>query len=136
MKHLNKTFATLLATLLGTIGAHRLYLRGLRDPWLWLHLASLPASLLWFSAKQPAVFQFWASPLIVSMLLGQLQALVLGLMSDEKWDARFNPASGKTSSSNWPLAVLLVLTLMVGATGLIAALSRMMDLLLTGGSFG
>jgi hypothetical protein len=136
MKHLNKTGATLLATLFGCIGAHRLYLRGWRDPWLWLHLASVPTSLALYLAKQSALFPFWASPLIVSLLLGQLQALVLGLTQDEKWDRQYNPASGRHSNSRWPLAVLLVLTFMLGATGVIAAMARLMDLLLTGGSFG
>lgn len=136
MKHLNKTFATLLASLLGAIGAHRLYLRGWRDPWLWLHLASLPVTLLLHSVKQGPLLLFWATPLIVSLLLGQLQALVLGLMPDEKWDRQFNPQSGKTSQSGWQLALLLVFTFMFGAIALIAAIARLNDLLLTGGSFG
>jgi hypothetical protein len=34
------------------------------------------------------------------------------------------------------LAVLLVLTMLVGATGVIAVLSRLFDLLYTGGAYG
>lgn len=45
-RHKSKTTATLLAFLFGGLGLQRLYLRGWRDPWLWLHLAALPAAWL------------------------------------------------------------------------------------------
>ena len=57
-------------------------------------------------------------------------------MADEKWDARFNPASGKQSESHWPLAIILVASMMLGAAGLIATISRLFDLLYTGGAYG
>ncbi|MBB3119435.1 NINE protein [Pseudoduganella violacea] len=136
ISHKNKTFATLLAFLLGGVGLHRFYLRGMRDPWGWLHAASLLASLLVFLAWPQADWFFQLLPLILSMLVGFLEALVLGLMSDEKWDARFNPDSGKQSDSRWPLALILVLTLMVGAGCMIATLARLFDLLYTGGAYG
>ena len=41
-KHKNKTLATLLAFLLGGVGAHRFYLRGASDTWGWLHACSVP----------------------------------------------------------------------------------------------
>ncbi len=44
--HKNKTFATLLAALLGGAGMHRFYLYGQRDIWAWVHAASLPLSAL------------------------------------------------------------------------------------------
>jgi hypothetical protein len=61
---------------------------------------------------------------------------VIGLTPDEKWDAKHNPASGRQSQSHWILAVLLVLTMLVGATAVIATLSRLFDLLYTGGAYG
>ncbi len=134
--HINKTFTTLLAFLLGTLGAHRFYLRGFKDGWGWLHFAALPASLLLWAATPDADWFYQILPLTVSGLAGFLEALVLGLMSDEKWDAAFNADSGKQSESNWPLAVLLVATLMVGAGTLIATIARLFDLLYTGGSYG
>jgi hypothetical protein len=70
------------------------------------------------------------------MLAGFLQALVLGLMSDEKWDATFNPGSGRSSETRWPLAVILVATMLVGCGSLIATISRLFDLLYTGGAYG
>lgn len=136
MKHYNKTLATLLAAVFGGLGLHRLYLHGIKDHWLWLHVASWIISGGLYLTHQPRLVMFCLSPAIVSILAGLLAALVLGLTPDEKWDAKFNPQSGRNSDSSWPLALLLVLTLMAGATGLIAALARLADLTLTGGAFG
>lgn len=134
--HKNKTFATLLAAVTGGIGLHRFYLRGLADKWGWLHAASLLGVAAVFSVWPKADPYFLLLPLIVSMLVGFLEALVLGLMPDEKWDATFNTGSSKQSDSKWPLAVVLVATLMVGAFGLIGTIARLFDLLYTDGIYG
>jgi hypothetical protein len=134
--HKNKTIATLLATVLGGIGLHRFYLRGFGDKWGWLHAASLPLTGLVEMAAPGADPFFKLVPLIISILVACIEALVLGLMPDEKWDASFNPASGKQSGSRWPLALVLVATLMFGAFGLIASIARLFDLLYTGGIYG
>ncbi len=136
MKHYNKTLASFYAAIFGGIGIHRLYLRGIQDPWGWLHIACLPLSLVLANLSNPTLRMFSATPFIISVLLGFLQALVLGLMSDEKWDQQYNPNSGKKSDSRWPLALVLVFTLMLGAVGLIGSIARMMDLLFTGGAYG
>lgn len=112
--HKNKTLATLLAAVFGAIGAHRFYLYGSKDKWAWLHVLLFP----------------------LAIFAGFLEALVIGLTPDEKWDVQHNAHSGRQSSSGWPLAVLLVLTFAVGATALIAALARGFDLLFTGGAYG
>ncbi|MFI4941472.1 MAG: NINE protein [Burkholderiales bacterium] len=138
-RHKNKTIATLLAALLGGIGLHRFYLNGRRDLWGWIHFASLPLSAIGVVAGAglaPVFSMFLISPLVVSILVGLLEALVLGLTPDAKWDAEFNPASGSQSESNWLLAVILVLTLAGGASGLIFVLSRSFDLIFTGGAYG
>lgn len=136
--HKNKTFATSLAFLLGGLGVHRFYLYGLKDKWGWLHVASLPLSVLALFAiaggAQPLAFA--AAPLVISVLAGFLEALVIGLTPDDKWDARHNAGSGKTSHSGWLLVLLLILTLGVGATALIAAIARGFDLFFTGGAYG
>jgi hypothetical protein len=134
--HKNKTLATLLAFLAGGLGLHRLYLRGPRDAFLWLHLVSVPAAALVALLTPGADPYFKLLPLILSILAGFLEALVLGLKSDEKWDATYNAGSGRSSASNWPLALLLVATLMLGAGSLIATISRLFDLLYTGGAYG
>ncbi|PHV07583.1 hypothetical protein CSQ96_10365 [Janthinobacterium sp. BJB412] len=136
VSHKNKTFATLLGFLLGGLGAHRFYLRGAKDGWGWAHLACLPAAALLAVAAPDANWFYQAMPLTLSVLVGFLEALVLGLMSDEKWDAGFNAGSGRQSDSTWPLALILVATLMLGAGGLIATISRLFDLLYTGGAYG
>ena len=136
LQHKNKTVATALAFLLGGLGAHRFYLRGSVDRIGLLHVCSLPlAGLIYGVGHAPNPF-YVLLPLIVSWLAGFLEALVIGLTPDEKWDARHNPASGHTSRSHWVLAVLLVLTMLVGTTALIATLSRLFDLLYTGGAYG
>eukprot|EP01030_Chromulinospumella_sphaerica_P010730 gene10730-10537_t len=136
VRHKNKTLATLLAFLLGGIGAQRLYLGDLRDRALWAHLSALPlcaaASAVW-----PQADPFYhLLPIIISGLIGFLEALIMGLTSDEKWDARHNPNSGRQSASQWPLAVILVASMMLGAGSLIATMSRLFDLLYTGGAYG
>lgn len=112
--HKNKTLATLLAALLGGVGTHRFYLYGSRDKWAWVHILLFP----------------------FSVFAGFLEALVIGLTPDEKWDARYNAGSGKRSASGWPLIILLVLTFGGGAIALIAAIARAFDLLYTGGAYG
>jgi hypothetical protein len=136
IRHKNKTFATLLSSVLGSIGLHRFYLYGITDPWAWVHLLSLPVSGLGLIAfpNQPALFAF--SPLMISGLAALIEALVIGLTPDDKWDAIHNPDSGQHSASEWPLALLLVLTLGVGAVALIAMIARFFDLFFTGGAYG
>lgn len=134
--HKNKTLATLLAFLFGGFGIHRFYLGGMADKWGWLHLASLPASGLVLALFPDAPLFFGIMPLILSALVAILEALIIGLTPDEKWDAKHNPASGRSSDSRWPLAILLVLAVGVGTTGLIATIARSFDLLFTGGSYG
>ncbi|MBC7860549.1 MAG: TM2 domain-containing protein [Burkholderiaceae bacterium] len=134
--HKNKTLASLLAFALGAVGAHRFYLGGAKDRWGWLHAASAPASLLIALTAPQANWFYMILPLIVSALAGFLTALVLGLTPDERWDATRNHASGRRSDSQWPLALLLVATLMAGAVVLIATIARLFDLLHTGGAYG
>lgn len=134
--HKNKTLTTFLATVTGSIGLHRFYLYGGRDRFGWLHILAIPLSLALMAAQPEAPRLFTALPLVLSALIACLEALVIGLTPDEKWDARHNAGSGKTSESHWILAVILVLTVGLGAMGVIALLARSFDLLFTGGAFG
>ncbi|MFC5512129.1 NINE protein [Massilia jejuensis] len=136
MAHKNKTLATALALTLGTLGAHRFYLHGGVDRLGLLHIGSLPIAGLIFSNAH-GLHPFYALlPLLVSGIAACIEALVIGLTPDDKWDQRFN-AGGKTPSrSTWILAVLLVLTLLIGTTVLIATIARLFDLMYTGGAYG
>lgn len=136
LRHKNKTIATFLATFLGGLGAHRVYLFGWQDKWAWLHFISLPVSVLIALMAPDQPWMFTGSLFVLSVLAGCIESLTLGITSDDAWDARFNPDSGRQSMSDWPLAILLVLTVGAGATALIAAMARISDLLLTGGAFG
>jgi hypothetical protein len=136
MAHKNKTLATALALSLGTLGAHRFYLHGGMDRLGLLHVASLPIAGLVFSNAHGLNPFYALLPLLVSAIAACIEALVIGLTPDEKWDALFNAAAGTRSQSNWLLALLLVGTLLVGATVLIGTISRLFDLLFTGGAYG
>lgn len=134
--HKNKAFAALLATTLGGLGIHRFYLRGTLDRLGLMHACSLPiAGLVIGLAPQADVF-YKLLPILVSYVIGFLESLILGLTSDEKFDAAFNPRSGRKSDSSWVLAVLLVATMLVGTVALIFTMSRLFDLLYTGGAYG
>ncbi len=112
--HKNKTLATLLAAVLGGIGAHRFYLHGAKDWLAWLHVVLLP----------------------LSVFAGFVAALVFGLTPDERWDKQYNAASGRQSDSGWAVILLVIATFAFGTTLLIAALARTFDLLYTGGAYG
>lgn len=134
--HKNKTLATFLALILGWAGAHRFYLRGPLDRLGLLHLTCLPIAGMVYGLAPQADGFYKALPILVSAVVAFLEALIIGLTPDEKFDAAFNVGSGKTTASRWPLAVLLVTTMMVGTTTMIATMSRLFDLLYTGGAYG
>jgi TM2 domain-containing membrane protein YozV len=99
----NKTIATLLAGLGGTFGLHRFYLQGGRGLLPWLYVAF-----------------FWT---LIPTFAGFIEALTFALMPDERWDARWNAASGRTSDSGWLVIFLAVLIFSGGATLLMTLLS-------------
>lgn len=134
--HRNKSFATLLALLTGSLGAHRFYLRKPTDRLGLLHLCSVPICGLVVGLAPQADPFYKVLPLLVSGIAAFIEALVIGLMPDEKFDAAYNAGSGRSSDSGWPLAVLLVATAALGATVAIATISRLFDLLYTGGAYG
>jgi TM2 domain len=134
--HKNKAVATLLALLLGSVGLHRFYLHGLKDRWGWLHAVSLPLSALLLLSNPELPLLINTLPLVISTLTASIETFVLGLMPDEKWDLRYNPASGIKSDSGWPVALMMVVNLFCGATLLLTVLARSFDLLLTGGAYG
>jgi len=139
MEHLarkNKTIATLIALLLGMLGAHRFYLNGIADRWGWLHAASLPATAAIMATDPSRPLLINAVPLVLSMLAASIETFVIGLMPDEKWDATYNAESGVQSDTRWFVAVLMVANLFYGATLLLVVLARSFDLWLTGGAYG
>ncbi len=134
--HKNKTVTALLSFLLGMLGVHRFDLRGLGDRWGWLHAASLPATAAIMATDPGRPLLINAIPLVISMLIACIETFVIGLMPDEKWDATYNPDSGKQSDSQWFVAALMVANLFYGATLLLTVIARAFDLWLTGGAYG
>jgi hypothetical protein len=122
--------------LFGGIGLHRFYLHGRKDGFGWLHLASLPAAIIGITLFSHSPPLFAGILLVLSVLSGLLEALVIGLTPDDKWDAKYNQHSSKKTESHWVLALILVITLALGATAVIALLARSFDLLFTGGAYG
>ena len=134
--HKNKTLATFLALLFGGAGLHRFYLRGMRDSWGWLHAASLLLSLLLWSGTPERALLINMAPLVLSVLASNIEAFVIGLMPDEKWDAIYNVDSGIETDTSWPVPLMMVANLFYGATLLLIAIARAFDLMLTGGAYG
>ena len=133
--HKNKTVATLLALLLGGFGIHRFYLKPGADRIGLLHLCCLPVMGILYGAVKPHPF-YMVLPLLVSYIVGFVEALVIGLTPDEKWDAQYNAHSGQQTHSNWVLVLLLVITMLVATTVLIGTIARLSDVVYTGGAYG
>jgi hypothetical protein len=114
-----KSLAALLAFLLGAFGAHRIYL-GQPRWWLPLAVTGLTLPLLigvrnWY--QTPPFFV-----LMVPVVAGFIEALVIALTPDEKFDARFNAGSGNRNDSGWDAVLVAIATLMVGATVLMTTI--------------
>jgi TM2 domain-containing membrane protein YozV len=122
----HKALAALLAFVAGALGAHRLYL-GQRLWWLPLGVTAAMAALLlgvrnWY--QSPAFFV-----LMVPVVAGFIEALVLALMPDPKFDARFNAQAGRTNRSGWDAVLVAIVTLMVGATVLMTTIALLLQTL-------
>lgn len=126
----SKTLATWMAFLGGSLGVHRFYLYGLRD-WLgWL--LPLPTLVgLWGVHRvslygQDDQLAWLLVPVLGFTLAGtMLQGIVYGLTPDERWHARHNPQlpADQAPASGWPVVIGIGLSLMVGATVLMATIA-------------
>lgn len=120
MSFRHKTLAALLAFLLGAFGAHRLYLRQ-RGWWLPLGVTLVTLPLLvgvrnWY--QTPAFFV-----LVLPLVAGFIEALVLALMPDVRFDRRFNAHTGRRNQSGWAAVFVAIVTLMVGTIVLLTAIA-------------
>jgi hypothetical protein len=125
----NKTLAAWLSFLGGPLGLHRFYLFGLGDMLGWL--LPIPTALGLYGIERVQQFGLndrvsWVLvPLLGFTVAGcALMAIIYGLATPEKWNARFNPtleSEAKPGRTNWFTIGAIVLSLMVGATSLIAS---------------
>lgn len=123
----SKTLATWIAIVGGSLGLHRFYLHGPRDLPGWLHplptLIGLYGVLRARSIGQDDQLAWVLIPFIgCTIAASMLCAIVYGLTSDEKWNARFN--AGRTGPrSGWAAVLGVMLALLVGAGVLMATIA-------------
>ena len=127
----NKTLAAWLTFLGGPLGLHRFYLFGWGD-WLgWL--MPLPTLLGLYGLqriRQYGVddqFSWILLPVLGFCLAGcALTAIVYGLMTPEKWNAKFNPkaaSDAQAGQTNWLTIGAVALSLLIGCTALLSGIA-------------
>ncbi|WP_028605080.1 NINE protein [Ottowia thiooxydans] len=127
----NKTFATWLTFLGGPLGLHRFYLRGFGD-WLgWL--LPIPTAIGIYGISRLRQFgqdDQWTWLLLpvfgFTFAACALTAIVYGLMTPEKWNARFNPQlplDAEPGRTNWFTIIAIALSLMIGTSVLMASIA-------------
>ena len=118
-RYRSKTVATWLAVVGGTLGLHRLYLKGVKDPLAWLHL---PPTLLGLAGvirmrqlgQDDHVAWILIPVLGLMITLSMLSAILYGLTPDEKWDATRNPGHA-TERTAWGPVLGVIAALLLGA---------------------
>ncbi len=131
----NKTLSTWLALAGGPLGLHRFYLFGPFDVIGWA--LPIPTALGLYGFMRALGLgvddrMSWVLiPLLGFVIAGCCcNAIFYGLMSEERWNARFNPqlpqsswAEARGGQANWLTIVGVIASLMVGATALMGALA-------------
>jgi len=127
----NKTLATWLTFLGGPLGLHRFYLFGLGDLIGWL--LPMPTALGLYGIERVKAYGVddpWSWVLIP--LLGftvaacALNAIVYGLMTAEKWNARFNPSASSDAPSGrtgWLTIGAIASALLIGTAVLMSSIA-------------
>ncbi len=110
-RHYSRPLAGLFALVFGWLGLHRWYL-GARGAWLYPML-SMPL-MGWALRTDPWFRQpgFFAFSLIVVIAL--VEAIVISLTRDARWDARLNANSGRVSANRWA-PVFIAIASLIGA---------------------
>jgi hypothetical protein len=116
----HKALAALLAALTGALGADRLYLG--QSLW-WLPLGISAAALPWLIGDRNWYQSTAFFILMVPVTAGFIQALVLSLMPDDRFDARFNSGQARRNHSGWDAVLVAVATLAGGAIALMTTLA-------------
>ncbi len=126
----NKTVAAWLTLIGGQLGLHRLYLFGADDLWAWVH--PIAAALGWWGVERVRLYgqddqlSWVLIPLLGFTLAGTaLTAIYYGLMSPEKWNARYNPAApdALAGHTSWLTIGAVVLALLFGAIALMSSIA-------------
>lgn len=127
----NKTFAAWLTFLGGPLGLHRFYLFGLGNLLGWL--LPIPTALGLYGMRR--VQQFGLDDTLSWVLIPlagftfaacALNAIVYGLMTPEKWNARFNPAAAADAPAgrtNWFTIGAIAASLLIGTSVLVSSIA-------------
>jgi hypothetical protein len=126
----NKTIAAWLALIGGPLGLHRFYMHGMGDLLGWL--LPIPTALGLYGierVQQNGLDDQWSwllIPLLGFTMAGcALNAIIYGLMTPEKWNAKFNPSASPEAApgrSNWATIGAIVLSLLLGTTVLMGSI--------------
>lgn len=126
----NKTLAVWLTFFGGPLGLHRFYLRGFGDLLGWA--LPIPTALGIHGIQRAQSLGLddrlsWVLiPLLGFTIAGcALTAIIYGLMTPEKWNARFNPQAqpeAPAGQSNWLTVLGLATALMIGTGVLMASI--------------
>lgn len=121
----SKTIAVWLALLGGTLGLHRLYLKGLGNVPAWLHL--IPTSLGVFGLERFMVLGqddrlAWLLMPLLGLMVAQamLHAIVYGLTPDETWATKNGQS---VQASGWGAVLGVIAALLIGATVLMSSIA-------------
>lgn len=122
----SKAAATWLAVLGGTLGLHRLYLHGPRDPWAWsfwpITLAGLAGVVRMRNLGQDDMVSWALIPLLgLSLSAAMLSAIVIGLTPDERWGDRFR--ARQVQPSGWAAVLGVIVALLVGGAALMGTIA-------------
>ena len=121
----NKTLAVFLAALFGSVGAHRFYLEG-RSSWKgWCYCIAfllLLAFGLDYSLRDPAFglhmpYDIFQPAMLLAGLPGlvaMLEAILLALTPDDRFDTRFNAGQLHHNQSGGLVVTLAAMSLLVG----------------------
>jgi TM2 domain-containing membrane protein YozV len=133
LKH--KTLSTYLALFLGTLGAHRFYLRGFGDIWGWLQASVTALGLIgmrriWVLGQDDQLAWVLVPLFGFSLFAACLAAIVFGLMQEAKWNAAYNEhrledqsPCGLAGSSTGTTIFGVILALLLGTTALMSAIA-------------
>ena len=125
-----KTLAAWLAFVGGPLGLHRFYLHGKGDLLGWL--LPIPTALGLYGIERIERYGLddqWSwvlVPMLGFTIAGcALMAIIYGLMTREKWNARFNPSTtpeAPAGGTNWFTIAAVVAALMIGTGVLMASI--------------
>lgn len=124
----SKTLAAWLAVLLGPLGGHAFYLKGWSSAWGWAHWPFTLAGVVgWLRVQEHGIDDRLSWLLLplggLSVAAAMLAAIVIGLMPDEKWNARVNAGAPAGRPSGWAAVIAVIVALLLGAIALMSAIT-------------